>query len=184
MTAPSIVKRLHAVRPDGRLQIVHAIGHARDENGTDWLRLRLAMRPNGTTSWARADQVFVVPVAQKIVIDVSARSLRLVRNGRTLVATRKVGVGKGGTPTPTGNFYVTAKYRAPGAAYGAFALETSAFSPTITDWPGGGVVGIHGTNRPGILPGAVSHGCVRVPNDIILRLKRLAPVGTAIHIRR
>ncbi len=179
-----VVKRLPALRRDGRLQIVHAIGHARDAHGTDWLRLRLPMRPNGTTGWARADQVFVSPVAQKIVIDVSARSLKLLRNGRTVVSTRKVGVGKRGTPTPIGNFYVTAKYDAPGAAYGAFALETSAFSPTITDWVGGGVVGIHGTNLPGILPGAVSNGCVRVPNNVILRLKRLAPVGTAIQIRR
>jgi lipoprotein-anchoring transpeptidase ErfK/SrfK len=179
-----VVKRLRAVRRDGRLQIVHAIGHARDSSGRDWLRFRLAMRPNNTTGWGLADDVFVTPVRQRIVIDLSARSLRLYRNGRVVVSTRRVGVGRAGTPTPLGHFYVTAKYRARGAAYGAFALETSAYSPGLSDWPGGGIVGIHGTNQPNILPGAVSHGCVRVTNTVILRLKRLAPVGTAITVVR
>jgi lipoprotein-anchoring transpeptidase ErfK/SrfK len=179
-----VVKRLRAVRRDGRLQIVHAIGHAKDPSGRDWLRFRLPMRPNNTTGWALADDVFVTPVSQRIVIDLSARSLRLYRNGRVVVSTRRVGIGRPGTPTPLGHFYVTAKYRARGAAYGAFALETSAYSPGLSDWPGGGIVGIHGTNRPDILPGAVSHGCVRVTNAIILRLKRLAPVGTAIRVVR
>jgi lipoprotein-anchoring transpeptidase ErfK/SrfK len=179
-----VIKRLPAVRRDGRLQIVHAIGHAQDASGRDWLRFRLPMRPNNTTGWAPADDVFVTPISQRIVIDLSSRSLRLYRNGRVVVRTRRVGVGRAGTPTPLGHFYVTAKYRARGAAYGAFALETSAYSPTLSDWPGGGIVGIHGTNRPGILPGRVSHGCVRVTNSIILRLKRLAPVGTAITVVR
>jgi lipoprotein-anchoring transpeptidase ErfK/SrfK len=179
-----VVKRLRAVRRDGRLQIVHAIGHARDASGRDWLRFRLPMRPNNRTGWAPADDVFVTPVSQRIVIDLSARSLRLYRNGRVVVSTRRVGIGRAGTPTPLGHFYVTAKYRARGAAYGAFALETSAYSPTLSDWPGGGIVGIHGTNQPSILPGTVSHGCVRVTNAIILRLKRLAPVGTAITVVR
>jgi lipoprotein-anchoring transpeptidase ErfK/SrfK len=179
-----VVKRLRSVRRDLRLQIVHAVRAAKDANGDDWLKLRLPMRPNGTTGWARAEDVLVRPVPQKIVIDLSARSLKLYRKGRLLASTRKVGIGKRGTPTPRGYFYVTAKYRAPGRGYGVFALETSAYSPTLSDWPGGGVVGIHGTFQPQILPGAVSHGCVRVTNRIILRLKRLAPVGTAIRVVR
>src|SRR3712207_3473956 len=114
----------------------------------------------------------------------SSRSLKLFRGNRLLVSTRKVGIGKRRTPTPLGYFYVTAKYRPAGRGYGVFALETSAYSPRLTDWPGGGIVGIHGTFDPGILPGAVSHGCVRVTNAVIRKLKRLAPVGTAIVVRR
>lgn len=180
----SVVKRLPQVRRDLRLQVVHAVGAAKDDGGNDWLKLSLPMRPNGTTGWARADDVLARPVRQTIVIDLSARSLKLYRNGRLVLATRKVGIGKRGTPTPRGHFYVTAKYRAPGRGYGVFALETSAFSPTLSDWPGGGIVGIHGTFQPQILPGAVSHGCVRVTNRVILRLKRLAPEGTAIRVVR
>ena len=54
---------------------------------------------------------------------------------------------------------------------------------TLTDWPGGGFVGIHGTNGPQILPGRVSHGCVRMRNPAILRLFRLMPLGTPVSIR-
>ena len=53
----------------------------------------------------------------------------------------------------------------------------------LSDWPGGGVVGIHGTNQPQLLPGRVSHGCVRVPNAAIRRLARLMPIGTPVRIR-
>jgi lipoprotein-anchoring transpeptidase ErfK/SrfK len=155
-----------------------------DADGRDWLKLSLPMRPNNRLGWALAESVAVNPISQRIVIDLSSRSLKLFRGNRLLVSTRKVGIGKRRTPTPLGYFYVTAKYRPAGRGYGVFALETSAYSPRLTDWPGGGIVGIHGTFDPGILPGAVSHGCVRVTNAVIGKLKRLAPVGTAIVVRR
>jgi lipoprotein-anchoring transpeptidase ErfK/SrfK len=45
------------------------------------------------------------------------------------------------------------------------------------------VVGIHGTNEPGLIPGRSSHGCVRVPNQAIVKLAHLMPVGTPLLIR-
>ena len=45
-------------------------------------------------------------------------------------------------------------------------------------------MGIHGTNEPALLPGRVSHGCIRVPNWNIVELKRLMPVGTPVWIHR
>ena len=39
------------------------------------------------------------------------------------------------------------------------------------------------TNKPQLLPGRPSHGCVRVPNRPIKRLYRLMPIGTPVHIR-
>jgi lipoprotein-anchoring transpeptidase ErfK/SrfK len=59
----------------------------------------------------------------------------------------------------------------------------SARSATLTDWPGGGFVGIHGTNQPEILPGRVSHGCIRLRNPDILRLASLMRVGTPVTVR-
>ena len=87
-------------------------------------------------------------------------------------------------PTPRGEFLVRnrlERYRSP--RYGPVAFGTSARSPTLTDWPAGGFVGIHGTDRPDILPGRVSHGCIRMRNADILRLARLLPVGTTVTIR-
>jgi lipoprotein-anchoring transpeptidase ErfK/SrfK len=179
-----VVTRLPAVRPDRRLTIVHAVAARTDDQGRAWVKLALQMRPNNTRGWALADAVALTPTNKRIVVDLSSRSLKLFKGNRVLVSTRKVGIGKRATPTPLGYYYVAAGYRLRASAYGAWALETTAYSPTLTDWPGGGKVGIHGTSNPGILPGAVSHGCVRVPNAIILKLKRLAPVGTAIIVRR
>jgi lipoprotein-anchoring transpeptidase ErfK/SrfK len=86
-------------------------------------------------------------------------------------------------PTPRGRFYVRnrlTRYRSP--VYGPVAFGTSARSETITDWPAGGFVGIHGTDRPDLIPGRVSHGCVRMRNADILRLARLMPIGTPVRI--
>jgi lipoprotein-anchoring transpeptidase ErfK/SrfK len=63
------------------------------------------------------------------------------------------------------------------------AFGTNARSAVLTDWPGGGFVGIHGTNEPDLLPGRVSHGCVRLRNADVLELARLMPVGTPVTIQ-
>jgi lipoprotein-anchoring transpeptidase ErfK/SrfK len=122
----------------------------------------------------------VKPVSKEIVIDRSARTLELRDGGRTVVRTR-VAVGAPGMETPLGRFYVVARFRPTAPILGAYAFETSAYSK-LSEWPGGGVVGVHGTNTPSLLGQAVSHGCVRVANEVILRLSRLVPVGTPIRI--
>jgi lipoprotein-anchoring transpeptidase ErfK/SrfK len=43
-------------------------------------------------------------------------------------------------------------------------------------------VGVHGTNQPEIIPGRISHGCIRMRNAAILALARLMPVGTPLTI--
>ena len=80
-----------------------------------------------------------------------------------------------------GDFYVReilSGYNMP--AYGPIAFGLSARSNVLTDWLGGGFIGIHGTNQPGILPGRVSHGCIRMRNSAVLRLRRLMPLGTPV----
>ena len=83
--------------------------------------------------------------------------------------------------TPLGHFYVTARFVPNDPFLGVFALETSAYSK-LSEWPGGGVVGIHGTSRPDLLGQAVSHGCIRVSNATAAALRRLAPLGTPIRV--
>jgi lipoprotein-anchoring transpeptidase ErfK/SrfK len=115
---------------------------------------------------------------------ISHRRMRatLYKRGRQIFSAM-VGVGQPHWPTPRGDFYIREKlsgYDAP--AYGPRAFGLNARSAVLTDWPGGGFVGIHGTNEPQILPGRVSHGCVRMRNAAILRLFRLMPLGTPVHI--
>ena len=168
-------------RDDFRPRIVLALALRRDAAGRPaWYRISLPGRPNGRTGWVPAASLSVRPVAKRIVIDRSERTLELRSGSRVLFRTR-VAVGAPGMETPLGQFYVQAKFRPTAPILGAFAFETSAYSK-LSEWPGGGIVGIHGTNMPWLLGQAVSHGCVRVANEAILRLRDLVPVGTPIEI--
>jgi lipoprotein-anchoring transpeptidase ErfK/SrfK len=172
---------LSQFRPDFRLRVVLALGVRRDGKGQpSWYRISLPGRPNGRTGWVPAESVDVEPIRKEIVIDRSERLLELRDGGRVVLRTR-VAVGAYGMETPLGRFYVMAKFRPTAPILGAFAFETSAYSK-LSEWPGGGVVGIHGTNTPSLLGQAVSHGCVRVANEAILKLRTLVPVGTPIKI--
>jgi len=179
-TAPRVTV-LSQFRDDFRPRVVLALGVRRDAKGRPaWYRLSLPGRPNGRTGWVTAASVDVKPVRKEIVIDRSARTLELRDGGRLLLRTQ-VAVGAYGMETPLGRFYVMAKFRPTAPILGAFGFETSAYSK-LSEWPGGGIVGIHGTNTPSLLGQAVSHGCIRVANEAILRLKDLVPVGTPITI--
>jgi lipoprotein-anchoring transpeptidase ErfK/SrfK len=106
-------------------------------------------------------------------------------DGSRLVRAGKVAVGKPGAETPLGLFYVTWKFDPDidpeWSILGAYAFETSAYSK-LTDWPGGGIVGVHGTPWPSLLGQAVSHGCVRMSNANIRFLRSRVPLGTPIKI--
>jgi lipoprotein-anchoring transpeptidase ErfK/SrfK len=100
------------------------------------------------------------------------------------VFTAPIGVGLPRWPTPRGEYYVRERLAGfDDPFYGPVAFGLSARSPVLTDWPGGGYVGIHGTDRPSLLPGRVSHGCIRLRNADILRLARLMPLGTPVTVR-
>jgi hypothetical protein len=172
---------LHEFRSDFRPQVVFALGQRVGEDGRLWYRVLLSQRPNGTTGWVRADGVDVRQVTTTIVLHRSKRSLEVQRRGETIFRTT-VAVGKPGTETPLGRFYLMTEFRPTASFYGTWAFETSAYSPTLTDWPGGGKIGIHGTSAPGLLGQAVSHGCIRVSNAAANRLHALVSPGTALEI--
>lgn len=171
---------LHQFRRDFRPQIVLAIGARKGPDGQRWLRLRLPMRPNGTTGWVPAASVEVTSVKRHVVIHRGSRLIEVYRGAQRLLRA-PVAVGAPGMETPLGHFYVTARFVPTDSFLGVFALETSAYSK-LSEWPGGGVVGIHGTSRPELLGMAVSHGCIRVSNATAAALRRLAPLGTPVQV--
>jgi lipoprotein-anchoring transpeptidase ErfK/SrfK len=123
--------------------------------------------------------------AKRLVLDRDRLRLKLFK-GRSLLFSAPVGIGAGASPTPTGRYYVRERLGPFGSAnsvYGALAFGLSAFSRHRTDWPGGGQVGIHGTNQPALIPGRISNGCVRLNNANVLRLGRLLRVGTPLTIK-
>jgi lipoprotein-anchoring transpeptidase ErfK/SrfK len=94
-------------------------------------------------------------------------------------------VGKPGTPTPHGHFFVEESIRMrPGAAGGPFALALSARSNVLQQFEGGpGQIAIHGiANLGGTLGTAASHGCVRVSNRSVTWLITRIPAGAPVAI--
>ena len=169
-------------RSDYRPQEILAVRETVGADGRVWDKLSLPMRPNGTYGWVPADTITVTPRVTRIVVRRGERRLRVYRGSRVLFST-PVAVGSKGRETPLGSFYVTARFVPDDSFLGSFAFETSAYSK-MTDWPGGGVVGIHGTSQPWLLGQAVSHGCVRVSNAAAESLSHLVPLGTPISIVR
>jgi lipoprotein-anchoring transpeptidase ErfK/SrfK len=177
-----VIKVMHYFRPDYRVQEILAVGKQIGSDGEVWYRISLPMRPNGTYGWIPAASVTLAPTTGQIIVDISARTIDIYQHGKHRWHGR-VAVGAPGRETPMGHYYVAARfvpYHDP--FLGVFAVETSAYSK-LTEWPGGGVVGIHGTSLPQLLGQAVSHGCVRVSNATAARLKVLAPLGTPIWIK-
>jgi hypothetical protein len=177
------VARLDDTTPEGTENIVLILGR-RDNGEGLWVRIRLATLPNNSTGWVpRSALGGSVVVDTHLVVDRDRLEATLLQRER-IVFRAPVGVGQPAWPTPEGHFYVRNKlttYSSP--FYGPVAFGTSARSAVLTDWPAGGFIGIHGTSQPELLPGRVSHGCIRMRNSDILRLAELMPVGTPITVR-
>jgi hypothetical protein len=178
------VGRLRFQTEEG-LPEVYLVLRSKRVDGRVWLKLRLPQRPNGIKGWVLRDSLSELrTVTTFLRVDLRHRRATLYDDGRRIWRS-PVGVGAPATPTPAGRFYVRQRLRglAGNPMYGPWAFGTSAYSTALSDWPGGGVVGIHGTDRPDLIPGRPSHGCVRVPNAAIRRLARLMPIGTPVLIR-
>ena len=118
-------------------------------------------------------------------VDLSTRTLVVRRNG-AVVRRLSVGVGRIGSPTPTGTFAVTDKLNgaAYSAAYGCCILALSATQPSLpAGWSGGNRIAIHGTLSSGDFGRAVSAGCVHASDSNLRYLMRTVPLGTPVVIR-
>jgi hypothetical protein len=181
-SASPVVARLLPETELGTTNIVLVLAQAADGDRL-WVRVRLPVLPNNTTAWLPREALGGYHfVRTHLFIDRERYSITLLRDGRP-VFRAQVGIGRKESPTPKGEFYVREKLtNVETPFYGPIAFGTSARSAVLTDWPDGGQVGIHGTNQPELIPGAVSHGCVRMRNEDIVRLSRLLPVGTPLTI--
>jgi lipoprotein-anchoring transpeptidase ErfK/SrfK len=177
-----VVSRLPAMTPE-HVPNLTLLLQGKVERGRYWVRVRLPMLPNGSTGWVPRNMLGAFQaITTRLVVDRNLLTATLYKRGQVVFRSR-IGVGKSHWPTPAGEFHVREKlsgFRDP--IYGPLAFGLNARSAVLTDWLNGGFIGIHGTNQPGILPGRVSHGCIRMPNSSILRLARLMPLGTPVTI--
>ncbi len=170
--------RTRDFRPSTVLALDVRDGH---EGSPAWYRIPVPGRPNGRSGWVRASQVSIKPMPWQVVVFRGSKVLQVWKGDRKLLQA-KVAVGAPGMETPTGIFYVTVRFKPVRQTFlGAYAFETSAYSK-LSEWPGGGVVGLHGTWQPWLLGKQVSHGCVRISNETANFLRSRIPVGTPIRI--
>ena len=179
-----VVTTLKAITPEHVPHVLYLSSGRIDVQGRYWVRVPLPRLPNGSMGWVRREALGeFLTVDTHLLIDRSRLRATLFRRGRP-VFSAVVGVGEARWPTPAGRFYIRERLTGfTDPIYGRLAFGTNGRSSILTDWPGGGFIGIHGTNQPGILPGRVSHGCVRLRNDAIRRLDRLMRIGTPVTIK-
>ena len=146
-----------------------------------WVGILWSALPNGEVGWIRDDRaVEHGHTAFRVLVDRSARRLRLVRAGRTVLATT-VEVGRPGSETPLGTFAVTDKLDGHrfSASYGCCILALSGRQPNLPPgWRGGDRLAIHGTGGK-----SGSAGCVAVGAASLRRLMDTVPAGTLVTIR-
>ena len=149
----------------------------------EWLKVQIPVRPNGTEGWIPAKEADLSSHFVRAEVNLTERSVR-VWDGDELIAETEAVVGKQSTPTPLGTFYVNDLVeRFDGSAYGPFILSLSGFSEVMETFGGGvPVIAIHGTNRPELMGGAHSNGCIRIPNDVVRFLAETVPMGTPVTI--
>jgi L,D-transpeptidase catalytic domain len=149
----------------------------------DWIQVAIPVRPNGTVGWVRFDDVNILSVPFRVLVERSTNTMVIEKNGvevfRKLVAT-----GTGDTPTPNGLFFIREIIQTdPKGPYGPYVLGLSGYSEVFQTFAGGeGAIGIHGTNQPGLVGTAASFGCVRVNNDVMQAIVRMLPLGTPVEI--
>ena len=147
-----------------------------------WLNVHLSQRPNGSTGWVRADEVTLQRLEYSLRVSTTENTVTLYRNAE-LVGTFPAATGTGGTPTPTGTFYLTELLAPTNQGYGPFAFGVSAYSDAVTSFGGGpGQIGLHGTDDAASIGTAASHGCIRLSNQDITTLAGILPLGTPITI--
>jgi hypothetical protein len=180
--AAAIVSHLSTTTPEATANIVLALRTVRDD-GEIWVKALIPGLPGHTEGWIpRGALGGFQTVDTLFVVNLERLTASLYAGGRRVLEAR-IGIGEAGSPTPPGIYYIRDRIKTlKSPLYGPLAFGTSVRSAVETDWPGGGFIGIHGTNQPGLIPGRVSHGCIRLRNAVILRLGRLMPVGTPLLI--
>lgn len=168
---------------DGFSEVYLLLSGFVDAAGREWTKVRIPGRPNGRTGWMPRELLGAFRHTRwRILVNRARRTMRVYYDGH-LRKVFPVGVGKPSTPTPPGHFWLRERFKlSRGSPYWPYALGTSDYS-TLSEWPGGGVVGIHGDfGEPWKIPGDPSHGCIRMRDPDIGWLGPRVTLGTPVDI--
>jgi lipoprotein-anchoring transpeptidase ErfK/SrfK len=128
-----------------------------------------------------------------VTVSKADRRARLFNHLRQIRSYR-VAVGQPAWPTPEGLFHVQSKTVNPawsvpnsswaGSQGGQTIPGGAPGNPLRARWIGfAGGVGFHGTDNPGSIGSAASHGCVRMYVSDVVRLYTWVHIGTPVYVR-
>jgi hypothetical protein len=156
---------------------------ARNVGSTLWLKVRLpAWYSHGLSAgWLNAKHAKLSVNRWRIEVSREQGTLKILHDGR-VVRNVHVGTGSSGTPTPKGLHATYDHWRSNEAVLGDWTVTLTTMSHQVPVFGGQrAVVAIHGWHAAGGGSGAVSHGCVRVADDSLMRMVALRlPVGTPV----
>jgi hypothetical protein len=169
---------------DGFPSVYIALRSYFDTRGREWILIRVPGRPNGRTGWVFRGALGAFHVTH-LALTVNREQMRMYfyDDGRR-IWNAPVGVGQPSMPTPTGHFWINEEFTLPASnPYYPFAFGTTDAS-TLSDWPGGGWVGIHGPyGAPAsAIPGRISHGCIRLRIPDAAWLGHHLQIGTPLDV--
>ena len=119
-----------------------------------------------------------------VLVSLVDRKLAVIEDG-VVIATFQVAVGADVTPSPTGEFKVVSRVENPTYYHPGTVIPAGKNNPVGTRWLGLSQkgYGIHGTNAPGSIGHAASHGCIRLRNSDVEKLFTMVQVGDTVKIR-
>jgi lipoprotein-anchoring transpeptidase ErfK/SrfK len=143
---------------------------------------------DGGVAWIKAHTPAVKPKRTDVAlrVDLHRKQLQLV-DGHRVEKRMEVGVGRPGSPTPTGRFSITDKLPGTryGGSYGCCILALSGTQNRLPPgWRGGNRLAIHGTNDPGTIGRRSSAGCLHADARDLKLLMRKVALGTPVFIHR
>lgn len=178
------VGRLELYTEDGFPSVYLALRSRWASQDREWVLVRIPGRPNGRTGWVLRSALGQFHITHLAATVNRAQKRMYFYDDGHLIWNAPVGIGKPNTPTPPGRFWINERFALPTSnPYYPYAFGTTDYS-TLSDWPGGGVVGIHGPYGAAwsAIPGQISHGCIRlhIPDDAWLgsHLK----IGTPVRV--
>jgi len=120
---------------------------------------------------------------RKIVISIPHRKLALIEDGE-VVRLYDTAVGSAKTPTPAGDFAIVTRIPNPTHYAPGKVTPPGKSNPLGTRWMGLTIkgYGIHGTNVPGSIGQAASHGCIRMRNRDVEELFERVSVGDRVEL--
>ena len=146
-----------------------------------WTKVLLPSRPNSSAGWLRTRDLERRTTPYEVRVHLGSRTMEVVRDG-SVAGTWTVAIGASDTPTPTGRTFVLGLIQDPGQSFSDYILPLGSHSDSLDSYGGGpGTVAFHGWPDSSVFGQAVSHGCIRVPDDALTMLRQV-PLGTLVRV--